>query len=104
MIQKMYTVYDEKAEAYLDPFFVSNEGLATRAFTDCINSPSHQFGKHPHDYTLFCLGEWDNETAKFNESRKLIGNGVEFRQALKPTGAFPHEINAVQPLQSNSPS
>ena len=75
----IFTVYDEKAEVYLPPFFVPTLGIATRAFKDCINSPEHQFGKHPHDYTLFHLGEYDDSNSKFGVSkRKMLGNGVEF--------------------------
>ena len=79
MQQKLFTVYDEKAESYLPPFFVPTTGLATRAFTDCVNSADHQFGKHPHDYTLFYLGEFDQDKASFSlVSAKSLGNGVEY--------------------------
>ena len=78
-IQKLFTVYDEKAGVFLPPFFVPTKGVAIRAFTDCINSKDHQFGKHPHDYTLFYLGEWFDTDASFSiMDKKSIGNGVEF--------------------------
>ena len=78
-MDQLYTVYDEAAEAYLTPFFVPTLKLAIRAFTDCINSPDHQFGKHPHDYTLFYLGSYDPQTGEFDlGGRKTVGNGVSF--------------------------
>ncbi len=84
-MQKIYTVYDEKAGAFLPPFFVSAEGLALRAFKDCVNAPEHQFGKHPADYTLFRMGEWDDVTGDFQlTDRKSLGNGVEFREITLP--------------------
>jgi len=77
--QLIFTVYDQKAESFLPPFFVPSIGLATRAFTDCVNSESHQFAKHPADYTLFQLGDWDDQTAEFNcKTKKSMGNGVEY--------------------------
>lgn len=86
MIQKLYTVYDEKAEAFLPPFFVPQHGLALRAFKDCVNSKDHQFGKHPADYTLFYLGDWDDSDCEFDlGARKSLGNGVEFIDKTLPT-------------------
>jgi len=83
--QLCFTVYDSKAETYLPPFFVPSKGLAIRAFEDCVNSEDHHFGKHPADYTLFSLGEFDTDTAYFEPNGKIsIGNGVEFLNPLKP--------------------
>lgn len=79
MLHKLFTVYDEKAEVFLPPFFVPTLGIALRAFTDAINSDSHQFGKHPSDYTLFELGSFDDHDATLQEkAKKSLGNGVEF--------------------------
>lgn len=75
----LFTIYDEKAEVFLPPFFVPTVGIAKRAFTDCINSNDHQFAKHPGDYTLFQLSAWDDQDASFlKPEKKSIGNGVEF--------------------------
>ena len=54
----MFSVYDEKARAYLPPFILPEIGMATRTFGDCINSEQHQFGKHPSDYTLFKIADF----------------------------------------------
>jgi len=78
----LFTVYDEKAEVFTAPFFVPTLGLATRAFADCVNSEDHHFGKHPQDYTLFGLGEFDDSDASFkHKAKKSLGNGVEFISA-----------------------
>jgi len=78
-IQKLFTVYDEKAATFLPPFFVPTAGIAVRAFKDCINSKDHQFGKHPHDYTLFYLGEFSDDDGQFAlVEKQSLGNGVEF--------------------------
>lgn len=79
----LFTVYDSKAEIYLPPFFCPTAGIATRAFSDCVNSEEHQFGKHPGDYTLFFLGEFNDQDASFAlKNPTSVGNGVEF---LTPT-------------------
>lgn len=84
MKHTIHVVYDEKAKAYLPPFFLPNEDMAIRVFGDCVNSSDHQFGAHPSDYTLFSLGEFDIETAEFtiNPPRKVF-NGVEIKKAKK---------------------
>ena len=62
----MFTVFDVKAEAYLPPFFLPNESMAMRIFSDMAGDTDHQFGKHPEDYTLFKLGEFDDNSSKIN--------------------------------------
>jgi len=82
MKHKIFTIYDSKAKAYLTPFFLHAEAMAVRVFADCINDSDHQFGKHPEDYTLFNIGEWSDEKAKFLTNNPIaIGNGIEFIKA-----------------------
>lgn len=81
MIQIIYSVYDVKAQAYLPPFFLHTNGMAKRVFADCCQDQQHQFGKNPHDYTLFQLGAFDDATAKIKLENAPIslGNGLEFQ-------------------------
>ncbi len=60
MIHKVFTIYDSKSEAYLQPFFLLTRGQAVRAIRDCVSDRDHQFGRHPEDYTLFELGTFDD--------------------------------------------
>lgn len=78
MKQKIFTIYDSKAQAYLTPFFLHQEGMAIRIFTDCVNVSNHQFGKHPEDYTLFQIGSWDDEKSKFLTNNPVaLATGIE---------------------------
>ena len=80
MIHKMFTVYDSKAEAYLQPFFSSTTGLAIRSFTEAVNQNDHQFSKYPEDYTLFEIGSYNDEDGSFDilDAKKSIGLAVDF--------------------------
>jgi len=79
MKHNIFTIYDSKAHAYLTPFFLHNEDMAIRIFADCINDQSHQFGKHPEDYTLFHIGSWNDDKSKFLTTNPIsVGTGVEF--------------------------
>ncbi len=64
MILKIFSIYDQKAKAYITPFFLPTAGMATRTFTDMINDPKCAFSKHPEDYTLFSLGQFNDLTAE----------------------------------------
>lgn len=81
MIQLMFSVHDSKAEAYLPPFFLHTAGMAKRVFADCCNDEKHQWGRNPHDYTLFHLGAFNDSTATvtLETAPKSLGNGVEYR-------------------------
>lgn len=78
MIFKIFSVFDEKAAAYLPPFYLPTTPMAVRSFADCVNDPGHAFGKHPQDFTLFELGSFDDSSAEFRELDKHpLHNGLE---------------------------
>ena len=62
MKQNVYSIYDSKAEVFNPPIFLHKDGEAIRAFDQICNDPESDFNKWPGDYTLFRIGEWDNET------------------------------------------
>ncbi len=81
----VFTVYDEKAYAFFPPWVLKEREMAVRVFSDCVNDPEHNFGMHPGDYTLFCIGDFNDSNGFLNyeatgldlEPRSL-GNGLEF--------------------------
>lgn len=77
----IFSIYDEKAQAYNTPFFQSHVGQAIRGFQDlCKDSQSTLFG-HPEDFSLYHVGEFDDNDAKiisFPEPR-LVSRATEFR-------------------------
>jgi len=102
MLQKMYSVYDEKAQAFSPPFFLHADGMATRAFSDCVNAKAHHFNKHPYDYTLFRIGEFDDTKGMVvGHAPKSLGNGVQFMQL--EIANSPEELNNVSPIYADSP-
>jgi len=80
MLHHVFSVYDEKAEAYLPVFQLPTSPMATRIFGECVNSREHQFGKHPGDYTLFVVGTFDDETGEITTTKKTLGNGLDFKK------------------------
>ncbi len=58
-----YAVYDRKAELFSPPFLEITDGTAVRAVQDLvINNKDHAFAKHPADFSLHRLGEFDEIT------------------------------------------
>jgi hypothetical protein len=61
---QIFAIKDTKVNAFMQPFFMRTEAEAIRAFATSTNDPSTNFNKHPEDYHLFQLGEYDEETGK----------------------------------------
>uniref|UniRef100_A0AAU8B7S5 Nonstructural protein n=1 Tax=Dulem virus 100 TaxID=3145577 RepID=A0AAU8B7S5_9VIRU len=59
---KIVTVKDRAVDAYSKPIFVRATGEAARSFVDEINNDNSEMGKHPEDYDLYLLGEYDERT------------------------------------------
>lgn len=78
-IRKVFSVYDEKAEAYLQPFFMDTIGLAIRAIQHVLNDPQHDMCKYSSDYTLFLIGEFDDSDATLTINKKPLGNLLELK-------------------------
>lgn len=87
---KMFSVFDSKAAFFGQVFMEHSEGVAFRSFTDSCNSddPRNGFALHPEDYSLFYLGEFDNETGEFDsvKPRNMVtASAVRVSPALQPT-------------------
>jgi len=79
MVKKIFSIYDEKAEAHLQPFFFDTNGQAIRAIVDCLNDPNHNFARHTSDYTLFFIGQFDDSDGTITVNKTSLGNLVEFK-------------------------
>lgn len=79
MIQQVFCYFDSKAEVYLQPFFAQAKGSAIRSFSDLVNDASSTFGKHPSDFVLFYIGEYNHQNAEFTPlTPTSLGVGNEF--------------------------
>lgn len=62
----IFTIFDNKALAYLQPFFSRNIATAIREITAVMSNPDHNFSTHCEDYSLFHIGDYDENTGKIN--------------------------------------
>lgn len=65
MIAKYYAVRDEKVGAFMPPFPMRSDGEAIRGFVDACSDKSTSFNKHPADFVLFRVGEFDDIAGRF---------------------------------------
>lgn len=79
-VQKLqiFAVYDKKALAYNNPFYYHQKGQALRGFEDAINDTQSPFSKHPEDFSLFHLGEFNDTTGVITP----LPNPVHVEEAL----------------------
>lgn len=77
----IFTVRDNKAEAFMRPFFARARGEAIRSFGDEVNTKDTMLNKYPADFELFYLGEFDEVTAGVKAlSPESLGSGLNFIQ------------------------
>lgn len=94
---KVFSVYDEKAESFGQPFFFAARGMAVRAFIDLANDGRSTVSKHPVDFHLYEIGEYDDSTGRFDSyvNHVALGRAREFIKA--PDGIVVHRDNGSAP-------
>lgn len=75
----VYSVFDEKAGAYLQPFFMVNDAMAIRAVKNAVSDPDHNFSLNAADYTLFRVGTWDDDGGILTSEKTGLANLLELR-------------------------
>jgi len=84
---KIFSVYDSKINAFTKPFFCRTKGEAMRGFIDEVNRTDSMLNKHPGDYTLMELGEWDDVKGDVSnhKTNSNICNGLEVLESAPPS-------------------
>ena len=67
MIKKQYALLDHTAQIFLNPLTFTNDGDAIRWFTTIVNEDDDKsnISKYPHQFTLFRLADYDDQTGQF---------------------------------------
>lgn len=91
---KMYSVHDSKAEAYLAPFTCNTHGLALRMFETSANEEGHMFQRFAADYTLFCIGEFDESTGQLHPYtvHENLGKALDY---VRQNQSDPTQLNII---------
>lgn len=84
---KLYSVYDSVAETWGKPFPMKNKGEAIRGFQQACNDSQTQLYLHPEDYTLFEIGEWDEDNGQIlmHDAKISCGVAIEYINRTQDT-------------------
>lgn len=61
---KAYSIFDDKGEIFNVPFFKTTDGLALRDFADLCSDSRSTVARHPEDYHLYVIGEFEETSGK----------------------------------------
>lgn len=80
MTYKVMAIRDLKVNIFNMPWFALSIGQAIRNFGDLVQDPQSAQNKHPEDYNLYQLGEFDDETGAFQNlvAPTHVASGKDF--------------------------
>lgn len=100
---RCYSLYDRKTLAYFPPYYAATDGAAVRTFSDAVGDVNSQIGRHPNDYVLFYVGEFDDTNGAMLAASPLahVIDGSALVAALQSEIPFPDRAtgrgNGVEP-------
>lgn len=74
---QIVAVFDRAISSYGRPIFVTHTGEAVRGFIDEREKSDTQVGKHPEDFSLYHIGEYDDgngHISQFDSHKLLVGS------------------------------
>lgn len=78
-----YSIFDKLADVYFKPFFVGQDGEAHRMFIDLVNDEKTVLNRHPQDYSLYRIGEFnDNSGELIKTTPKHLANATTVLRKL----------------------
>lgn len=81
MIIGVFSIKDDQVQAFNQPFYSPTTGSALRAFADHVNEPGTPANKHPQDFTLYRLADYDDSTGMFyNNTPTRVGSATEYKE------------------------
>lgn len=103
MMLRAYSIFDRKALTYHAPFFAHTNGSAVRSLSDIANDPNTAIGRHPSDYVLYCVADYDDQTAVLTPLRPLehVVDAIGLVRELLPPPSLPFDL---EKRQGDSPS
>lgn len=102
MILKAFCLLDTKTGMHDAPFFMAHVGQATRAVADTASDTRNLIGRHPSDFCLMGIGEFDDQTGTLHPSLPVNHGSVvsflERDQAQAPPLFAPNQAGFGEKL------
>lgn len=79
---KMYVIYDIVTETHTHPITIQSDRDAIEQFRQLVNDPQTHYFKHPTDYLLMSIGEYDQQEGKITpfEKNKTTARAIELKE------------------------
>lgn len=76
-------IHDSKVGAFAIPFSSRSRGEALRSFSDACQDTNMGFHKHPNDYALYIVGEFDDGSGELIATQPVrLASATDF--VVKP--------------------
>lgn len=74
-------IFDSKVKIFTQPYLFVNKGAALRTWQEAANDPQSPYCKHPEDFTMFIVGEYNDETGILTHltAFESLGNALQFK-------------------------
>lgn len=94
-LQKVFCIYDSKAEAHAAPFTGPATKWGLRQFEDLSHDPKSQVAKYPADFTLFEIGTFDEDTGLIESyaAKINLGDALTLRSQSAAASFSPNVSN-----------
>lgn len=73
-------VRDLAAETFGRIFTVHHPAQAVRSFTDEVNNPESEVGRHAEDYELWSVGTFDDSSGKLTSNAARIVRAIDLKK------------------------
>lgn len=85
-IIKCFSVYDSKADAWMTPFFAATIPVGIRTFQDGAMRTESIVHKHPEDFALYCVGDFNVDTGEITSfPAQSLGTAIQILSPDEPT-------------------
>lgn len=80
-LQKIFVFKDDKSNSYGPPMVMPTKGIFIREVQDQLKQGQAVWAKHPQDFTIFEIGEYDPSTGTVHnyEAKSAIGLVDDFK-------------------------
>ena len=74
----LYAIFDSASGIYDRPFCAQTDGAAVRMFSDLAVDADHVVGRHPEDFKLFRIGDFNDNSGEIQpEAPVCVGKAHE---------------------------
>lgn len=104
MLYEMYAIYDSQSQSYNNPFYFLNDNIARRSAADFL-ADDNEISRHPADYTMFKLGQYDPQSGAitvYDTKIRLFGfHEIQPRpQTVVPGKGLPGQMDIEDQLNN----